>query len=825
MPEVKSNLIEGYRLERVVGYGGMGVVLKAKQLSIDRIVAVKILSPKYATSAEYVERFIQEAHVAARLNHANIVHVFDVGNVDDNYFIVMEYVDGVTVGKMIEEMGRIEEREALEIAIRITDALTAAQDENLVHRDIKPENIMMSSKGEVKLCDMGLTKPTRGGAALTQQGMYVGTPYYISPEQATGKSVDSRSDIYSLGMTLYHMLSGKRAFEGEMVKVILDQVDLDKKPPNLRTVEPSLSPETARVVKKAISKKRSQRYQSPEEFGVVLQKALDGLGSDVASKKHLSSRVQKMSIQKRKSAGSKMGKAPSRVNRPIKLASDRLAAQAAGGGKKPGARSPVLYILLGVCVLVIGALVLVMVAGKREQEIQTTARPDPKTRRPMTGTAASDRQEPSQTGRGTQTESGPKPAQTDEEIFRQLRGDVNLLIKTREFTKAMELFENVNTTGRSKAFIESISYLRNDFMRLWKEYTGDEINRIENLVGIGEFKSAGEAADALHRNCELSFKKKVALLKEKITGLSGKKKTTAEEDEPIVAFTPKDYASVIVETAPDFLGGKYITAKQKADSLLDEKGKKFLKAHFDSIGGLHVILKKKCQEYSGKQFPIPLASGVLLEEVFTGLEGGCAVFKKDTKDITYSLALFEPSKLLEMAAGCKRFARGCFCMHNLWFARAREEFMAGKAEGDECCDYYIKLMDGHGMEITEAFLTEQGRLSELLYKARNYVEAFRYQNELEIMLAKSGCNASADAPAELTRRILTSVAKRAKKKAMSSNEKDKIARGYATEMARIAYEMMLEKKNEIARMVLLRALRVDEDNFYAKVLLERLPKK
>ncbi len=206
----------------------MGEVYRAVQISMERDVALKVLSKKLAENKSFIQRFEREARATGTLAHPNLIRVYDCGNSDDTYFYSMEFIDGTTVQKEIKKYGRIEPERALEIAIRVAEALDYAQDAaGIIHRDIKPENIMIDRSGEIKVADMGLVKQVdeKAGSGLTMAGERLGTPYYMSPEQIRDtKNVDHKADIYSLGATLFHMLTGRRPFKGKTSVEIMQNV-------------------------------------------------------------------------------------------------------------------------------------------------------------------------------------------------------------------------------------------------------------------------------------------------------------------------------------------------------------------------------------------------------------------------------------------------------------------------------------------------------------------------------------------------------------------------------------------------------------------------
>src|SRR5690242_6845931 len=216
-----GQVVAHYRILDKLGEGGMGIVYKARDSRLDRLVAVKVLRPDAVANPERQCRFVQEAKTASALNHPNIVHIYDIGDA----YIAMEYVAGRTLDQMTPRRG-LPITQTLKYAVQIADALSRAHAAGIVHRDLKPSNIMVSEHGLVKVLDFGLAKltepvesdelaPTRTLEALTGEGTIVGTPAYMSPEQAQGKKVDARSDIFSFGAVLYEMSTGSRAFRAD----------------------------------------------------------------------------------------------------------------------------------------------------------------------------------------------------------------------------------------------------------------------------------------------------------------------------------------------------------------------------------------------------------------------------------------------------------------------------------------------------------------------------------------------------------------------------------------------------------------------------------
>jgi serine/threonine-protein kinase len=261
--------IPGYQMLQKLGKGSMGLVYKAKQISVDRVVAIKILLEPLAQNKEFIKRFEREAKIAAKLAHNNVVNAIDAGEVDGHYYFVMEYVEGPTIKDFLDQNRTFEEKEALRIVLAIAEALKHANHRGLIHRDIKPENVILTRDGGVKLADLGLARLTDDEKwGLSEAGMAIGTPYYISPEQVRGQTnVDIRADIYSLGATLYHMVTGTVPYGGDTPnEVMRKHVD-----PNIGMVPPdhintNLSGGLGMVVETMMAKNREHRYQTPDDL-------------------------------------------------------------------------------------------------------------------------------------------------------------------------------------------------------------------------------------------------------------------------------------------------------------------------------------------------------------------------------------------------------------------------------------------------------------------------------------------------------------------------------------------------------------------------------
>ena len=239
--DLSGRKLGGYRLLRRLGKGAMAEVYLAEQISLSRQVAIKVLRSNLATDATYVERFQHEARAAAQLIHANIVQIYEVGYADGYHFIAQEYVQGLNLAELMARRGPPDLQRVLAIVRQVAAALCKAAEHGIVHRDIKPENIMLSASGEVKVADFGLARLYRAEDALnlTQIGVTMGTPLYMSPEQVEGKPLDARSDIYSLGVTTYEMLAGEPPFRGETALAIAVQ-HLQTQPKRLENIRADL---------------------------------------------------------------------------------------------------------------------------------------------------------------------------------------------------------------------------------------------------------------------------------------------------------------------------------------------------------------------------------------------------------------------------------------------------------------------------------------------------------------------------------------------------------------------------------------------------------
>ena len=267
-----THQIPGYQILGKIGAGAMAVVYKAKQLSLNRVVAVKVLPKRFTENPEYVVRFYKEGQAAGKLNHPNIVQAVDVGEAGGYHYFVMEFVEGKTLYDDLSAGKIYSEQEAIDIIIQVAEALRHAHSMGLIHRDVKPKNIMINKEGIVKLADMGLARETTDiEAAKTEKGKAYGTPYYISPEQIRGEmDIDGRADIYGLGATFYHLVTGRVPYMAE------DPVEVMKKHLKDQLIPPdhintTLSSGVSEVIEVMMAKDRADRYSNMDELLVDLK--------------------------------------------------------------------------------------------------------------------------------------------------------------------------------------------------------------------------------------------------------------------------------------------------------------------------------------------------------------------------------------------------------------------------------------------------------------------------------------------------------------------------------------------------------------------------
>ncbi|MEZ0229562.1 MAG: protein kinase [Planctomycetota bacterium] len=267
--------IDGCTIVKKIGQGGMGIVFLAEHSKLRQQYVVKILNPALTAAEDTVQRFFREAQSVARLNHPSIVGIQNVGQEREYYYIRMEYVDGDTVENIVKEKKKLEWKLATNIILETAEALSHAHKKGTIHRDIKPENIMLTKAGEVKVMDFGLAKQVQAATKVSVTGQIVGTPFFMSPEQAGGKTVDARSDIYSLGVSYYYLLTGVKPFNGKnLQEIFLKHFFYTPESPKIYT--PDLPENVCEIIRRCLKKKKKERYQSASQLAKDLRAILEG---------------------------------------------------------------------------------------------------------------------------------------------------------------------------------------------------------------------------------------------------------------------------------------------------------------------------------------------------------------------------------------------------------------------------------------------------------------------------------------------------------------------------------------------------------------------
>ncbi len=301
-------IAERYELESLVEHGGMSSVYRGYDRMLERNVALKVLHPQFRDDSEYVERFRREARAVAQLSHPHIVTVIDRGVSDGHQYIVFEFVAGENLKQAIERTGPLPERRVVELGIQVADALAFAHAHGIVHRDVKPQNILIDGSGEAKVTDFGIARTLDVERGVTQTGTVLGTSNYLSPEQAEGSPVTPASDVYSLGVVLYELLTGDVPFRGDNL-VVVAMKHVTEEAPDVAELRPDVSPRLAQAVRHALEKRPELRFPSMDAFATELRRCLDGIGDFDAERTivRAAAAVRPAPVRRRRSRG---GRAP-----------------------------------------------------------------------------------------------------------------------------------------------------------------------------------------------------------------------------------------------------------------------------------------------------------------------------------------------------------------------------------------------------------------------------------------------------------------------------------------------------------------------------------
>ena len=365
--------IPGFQILERIGAGAMATVVKAKQLSLDRTVAIKILPKHLSRDEEFVDRFYKEGKAAAKLNHNNIVQAIDVGESGGYHYFVMEYVEGLSIYEEMAGGKRYTEERALDILIQVAQALDHANERGLIHRDVKPKNVIVTPDGVVKLADLGLAR-TIGDmrAADSEAGRAYGTPYYIAPEQIRGeRDIDARIDIYSLGATAYHMLTGRVPFEGPNPSAIMHKhLKQELVPPD--HINPKISAGMAEVIEMMMAKNRDDRYKTAKDVLVDLRCIAKG-EAPLLARKRIDDQILKNLAEESSVAGQRIQEGPIptgaaiQVKPKAKVKSKPKPQSGTKSAKPAGPKTPVLAVVLIISIIiniVLVAIVAIMAGGK-----------------------------------------------------------------------------------------------------------------------------------------------------------------------------------------------------------------------------------------------------------------------------------------------------------------------------------------------------------------------------------------------------------------------------------------------------------------------------
>ncbi|HEY8559991.1 MAG TPA: serine/threonine-protein kinase [Pyrinomonadaceae bacterium] len=344
VPQIIANNL---RIETLLGRGGMGTVYRATHLTLDRVVAVKVINPEVAMNADVMQRFAREARLMAKLRHPRAAMIYDSGTLPDGrLFIVMEYVEGTTLADILKRDGKLPFKKAVDIAVSICDVLNEAHSLGIIHRDLKPANIMLNEQG-VFVLDFGIAKMLNTDNAesmrlsMTGSGLLVGTPFYMSPEQCLGNPVEARSDLYSLGALLYEMISGRPPFDDEVLSAVIIKHAMVEAP-RIEEFAPDIPPALASVVNRLLSKKPEDRPENAAAAKALLEQSVAGAGTAPSLDLNVQTTAENIypsTQQLRAVTASQMPQALADV--PVRNAGR------SGGGLKIAAASAAIVILIG----------------------------------------------------------------------------------------------------------------------------------------------------------------------------------------------------------------------------------------------------------------------------------------------------------------------------------------------------------------------------------------------------------------------------------------------------------------------------------------------
>ncbi|HEX3131979.1 MAG TPA: FHA domain-containing serine/threonine-protein kinase, partial [Planctomycetota bacterium] len=391
-----KDLLSKYEVQEKIGEGGMGIVYKANQKSMNRTVALKILLPKYLAKQRFVDQFIKEARAAGALNHPNIIQVHEVGTENDIHYFSMEYVEGATCMQILRDQGPFKIGEALEVIRQTAKALEYAHSQRLIHQDIKPDNIMIGQNNQVKLADLGISKTFDEVESEEGPKRVMGTPHYMAPEAALGKKIDHRVDIYALGATLYHLLTGKTPYSGTSATEVLKAHVMDPLPA-IEDINPEVPEDVCALVERMVAKKADDRYQTAAEIVEEVVRLQQGHGLGTARISGGETMLLRRYVGGEKPGGDKgahqtpAGTTNTRTPRASDLGattSERVIGRGAAGGMIKG----VVFSIIVLVLVIIGWQVL---------NTKTTELIPPKT---------------SQPGTGSTTDPNPAPVEPQEDL-------------------------------------------------------------------------------------------------------------------------------------------------------------------------------------------------------------------------------------------------------------------------------------------------------------------------------------------------------------------------------------------------------------------------